>query len=343
MNLMLLLVVLAAAFFIYADLMHAAPPGIADLSVWLLLAALIGLFVWVIVAVYRGRRLRHDDSGSQSKSRSMLRTPQPPELDSYHQGLQYLEAGDLDAAEQCFRDSIAEENFTKSSALRLADIAQRRDDPELAAELRKRATVLKDVPSTTNNPDSDHALEGLIERSELETARRTVRLIQDCTIDVRPISSATFALTWKAGVLFFVAILLFLIMASFRGLPRVVGFSILSICAILGVRYLYKAWVVNTSRYEMRDGLIILHQGGFSRNTFVMEIFRISNVSVHRSFINRMTNDGSLYVIPDKSDGYFNFDLLGIAKSDELPDLQLKLRELNRLLRIDPRIKGIIR
>jgi tetratricopeptide (TPR) repeat protein len=114
----------------------------------------------------------------------------------------------------------------------------------------------------------------------------------------------------------------------------------------LGLAFVIAALVVvlraKTTTYTIKEGRIKISDGIFTRRQLNFEIYRIEDLFLHQSLINRVTGDGILVLQISEHGRSFNVPLKGLARIEQLSQLLDNLRNLIALLRSGPWGKGII-
>jgi hypothetical protein len=142
---------------------------------------------------------------------------------------------------------------------------------------------------------------------------------------------------------------------SLRGIIRSIFVVLLSV-ASAGLFPLIGYIRVRCTRVRIAQGRLQIEKGVFSKHLRNVDFWRVLNIELERTFINRMTGDGTLVLmlsptaIADKRrrrrgkhPGSEQFvDVTGLAKGSRLEDIYQQLLSLTFLLRGNPLIKGII-
>jgi membrane protein YdbS with pleckstrin-like domain len=107
--------------------------------------------------------------------------------------------------------------------------------------------------------------------------------------------------------------------------------------------FLYEVVRVKTTKYTLDKGRLMVSTGIFSKEQQNIELYRIEDIQLHQTFLNRLTQDGEL--ILHVATGHTQPRLLklrGLAKINQLQVLFDQLRSLIVLLRTGQWGKGII-
>jgi membrane protein YdbS with pleckstrin-like domain len=102
----------------------------------------------------------------------------------------------------------------------------------------------------------------------------------------------------------------------------------------------YLIYVARTTRYEVTNGIIRITRGGLSRVVNPIELYRVHDVEVIHSPINRFSGD--CRVILHFGPNLPSVTLKGWVKANETNRLQMAIRDVSRALRTNPNIKGIL-
>lgn len=141
---------------------------------------------------------------------------------------------------------------------------------------------------------------------------------------------------------------------SLHGIIRPI-FIVLFCIATAGLIPLIGYIRVRCTRIRIAQGRLQIEKGVFSKHLKNVDIWRVLNIELERTFINRMTGDGTLVLILSplaaadrhrrkrKQSGSEQFvDVIGLAKGRRLEDTYQQLLNLTFLLRGNPVVKGII-
>jgi membrane protein YdbS with pleckstrin-like domain len=170
-------------------------------------------------------------------------------------------------------------------------------------------------------------------------SKNAVALIDHLRMSRRPlVSDSPFALISLVVMLLVIPTVLLFVPARLR---HEEGLLILLASPVMLV-FLAAAWIwfQKAMRYELRDGVLKVTQGILSKRTDTYELFRVTNVGVHRGPLQRLFNSGTLTLTVERPAK--KLDLVGLARGRKLLSLQDDLRNLSQLLRQNPLIKGII-
>lgn len=141
---------------------------------------------------------------------------------------------------------------------------------------------------------------------------------------------------------------------SLRGIIRSIFVILLSIASV-GLFPLIGYIRVRCTRIRIAQGRLQIEKGVFGKHLKNVDIWRVLNIELERTFINRMTGDGTLVLILSplavadrhrrkrKHPGSEQFvDVIGLARGSQLEDTYQQLLNLTFLLRGNPVVKGII-
>lgn len=136
--------------------------------------------------------------------------------------------------------------------------------------------------------------------------------------------------------------------APFETVPLVTEEFLVSILGLLlafglivYVSVLLAQWFTIT--YVIDKGRVQINKGVLKTSTNNLELFRVNDIDLERTLINRVTGDGTLVFTLRNAAGSAEVDSLkGFAKMPELEEVRVELLNLVGLLRTHPFIKGII-
>jgi hypothetical protein len=106
---------------------------------------------------------------------------------------------------------------------------------------------------------------------------------------------------------------------------------------------------VKATRFEIMNGRIRISSGLVGRHSETHDLWMVHEISIHRTFVNRLTGDGSLVVdfsLPistsSRESQSQRLVLRGLARGGELSMIHDRLQNLKFLMRANPAMKGII-
>jgi len=106
---------------------------------------------------------------------------------------------------------------------------------------------------------------------------------------------------------------------------------------------LWRFLKVRTTRYTIIHGRLYVAVGIFHKKTVPYELFRVRFISLEKSFLNRLTRDGTLVIDLEIERGEPKIvKITGLARGEELTTVHRKLINLVGLLRNIPEVKGFI-
>jgi hypothetical protein len=133
-----------------------------------------------------------------------------------------------------------------------------------------------------------------------------------------------------------------------RGFPDPGSQNIwLIILAALGIYFLVSAVIVvlrvKSTKVTLDKGRLQVSAGIFGRGQGNKELYRVEDVGLYQTFLNRLTGDGTLTLLVASGHGGTEaVALKGLARIDQLRELFEQLRSLVLLLRTGAWGKGII-
>lgn len=106
----------------------------------------------------------------------------------------------------------------------------------------------------------------------------------------------------------------------------------------------YAVLKVKTTKYTLDNGRLVIATGIFGKQSPNHELYKVEDIELHQTFLNRLTGDGELILHITSGDTRGRpVSLRGLGKIGELQALFDKLRNLIVLLRSGTLGKGIIR
>jgi tetratricopeptide (TPR) repeat protein len=273
-----------------------------------------------------------------------------------------LQSGDLEAASGAFRTCLNANPKHANAAYQLGLIAEREHQPDIAQAYYQRAVK--------SNPDHKSALRKLQVNSSssppppgetpisspgggnAEVAesgfyrlllddhspltRQVVQLVQSLEMSVRPRFSAYLG---QLAVLLLIPIAIFIAVASPKnGLDAALFWA-----AVSSVPLIWLVLHIKTREITLAEARIIIASGVLFRSKENIELYRVSNIRLTQSLLNRITRNGSLIINVDHGGQQTNKIILrGLARYDQLEQIASKLRNLVLLLRSGNWGKGVI-
>jgi tetratricopeptide (TPR) repeat protein len=285
----------------------------------------------------------------------------------YGLGMVYLKAGNTPSAESSFERALALAPGHLNAGLQLGMLAERSGDrlkaisryeAVLAAHPRQALAASRLVALSrsasdgagraTHDPVSDgdpegrrwssvvlsrHGVYDALLRDGSETSWQTLKLIEALERGVSPRSSAfggrLLVASLAAGLLMAVGL------GLVRGVPAQPAFVLVG-AGVLGFTYL---WIRNTT-YTLRRGRLQIASGILSRRISNLELWRVADMWLTSSLLNRLTNDGTLEF--ELHNNKRRMKVTGLATADELELVYQDLLNLVFLLRSQQAVKGII-
>jgi uncharacterized membrane protein YdbT with pleckstrin-like domain len=222
-------------------------------------------------------------------------------------------------------------------------VVQSKADPVMSqAAQQARATVAERGPQK-GGPE-DYGVYALIRRDQSPLAKETLQLIDSTGMRVHPRFSAFLGSVLRPTFQYAVLVIIALGIVKLLKLQVPLG-SLPVLLVVPIVIVVAKLIEIKTTTITVEGGRLLVSKGVFSREEHNIELYRVLDIALQRSFLNRLTGDGTLIVtvegIHGNRDPYF-VPLPGLAKIGELEELFKRLRSLVLLLRTGPWGKGLI-
>jgi hypothetical protein len=166
------------------------------------------------------------------------------------------------------------------------------------------------------------------------TSREIIGLIDDLRMTRGP------TVTSRIGAIISPLALMIVAGLILRGIPFLASLG--NLLLFPGVLLVIIGYLLYTSgtRYTIDRGRIEVTSGTFSRRTTTVDLWRVSDIVLERSLVNRITGDGTLDVDAYYATGPTQVKLVGLAKMPELEEIRVKLLNLVGLLRSHPSAKS---
>jgi membrane protein YdbS with pleckstrin-like domain len=190
----------------------------------------------------------------------------------------------------------------------------------------------------------DYGVYALIRRDQSPLAQETLQLLDATNMSVHPRLSAYLASMLHPMLRFLVLAVIALATAYFlkAHIPWPYLLLLLVVPAVIVGAKLIE---VKTTTVTLEAGRLLITKGVFAREAHNLELYRVLDIALERSLLNRLTGDGTLVLTIEGIHGTqdpFRLPLPGLARIDDLEQLFTRLRSLVLLLRTGPWGKGFI-
>ena len=249
--------------------------------------------------------------------------------------------GDMNNAAPYFRRAL-QINPTHSGALkRLRPMPDRLQDQKPSVPEVSDAAMRPGPPS----PQQFGVYE-LIRNDPSPLARQAIGLIDATEMSVRPNLSAYLGKFLAAALIPLALGFGAVVAATFGHAPTeaqaflLVSGVIVSVALVITLMLKIKTTeiVINQGRAQVRTGI-------FAKQTETFEFYRVLDIELRRTFLNRLTHDGTVAFFVEGVEGRRGpkeVELTGIAKAERLEELFNQLRSLIFVMRSGQWGKGII-
>jgi tetratricopeptide (TPR) repeat protein len=287
---------------------------------------------------FYGLGLVHLDSGDQQSAATALETAlssDPGNANAYY----YL--GEIWTARNA--PDIAQSFYSKALAV----------NPQHAGALKRRDPAMRSRVGAEEQRSKQHAVEGfepgfygLLQRDPSPIARQSVQLIDNLSTSVSPSLTAYVGRLLGLFLLCTVPALAVVVLRAPARLPVGVANIALAILVVaaLVIPLIYVVRI-KTTRYTFDKGRLQIARGILMRRVSNIELYRVVDLEMQQTFINRITRDGTIVLLVDgvRSIGQqARIPLIGIARGQRLQALFEELRSLVLLLRTGNWGKGFI-
>ena len=213
--------------------------------------------------------------------------------------------------------------------------------------MRQAAQQARDAvaePALQKGSPEDYGVYALIRRDQSPLAKETLQLIDATRMRVHPRFSAFLGNVLRPIVQYAVLAIIALVIVNLLKVqvPLVVWPLLLVLPIVVIVAKLIE---IKTTTITIEGGRMLVSKGVFSREEHNIELYRVLDIVLQRSFLNRLTGDGTLILTIEGIHGSrdpFRVPLPGLARIGELEELFKRLRSLVLLLRTGPWGKGLI-
>jgi len=256
----------------------------------------------------------------------------------YHLGEICEQLHDTAGALVLYRQAL-EPNPRHAGAInRIENLKGRATQQASSAPNRANATPMISNTSVAREP----GFYELIQNDPSPIARQVVTLIERLTMNTRPRLSALLGRMLMAAALG--VIMLIILSSSFD--KHAEGLKI-CICIALGICIsciLISIWRVKTTDIRIDRGRLLLTKGILSRHKNNLELYRILDIDLHQTLLNRLTRDGQLVFVAESTrrGASQTMRLIGLAEINKLNEIHQQMRDLVALLRSGNWGKGII-
>jgi membrane protein YdbS with pleckstrin-like domain len=280
----------------------------------------------------------------------------------YGLGVIRLAQGNLEAATSHFSQSLQLDPQNANAMYQLGVIAERRSSSEEAQALYARALAanpnhrgaaariaqIKRLPPyapiappaapavhSEASPLQQFGVYEFLRRDASVLSQQTLQLIDALRMSVRPSISASLGSLLPSAAAFVLIALLGAASASAAALPLML---------IAAAAFTWKLLSISTTKITIDKGRVQVERGLFSRTTDNIELWRVQDIDLYRSPLNRITGDGVLvFNIPNQgTPTRQKLELAGIAQGERLQEVYQQLLNFVFVLRSNPIVKGII-
>ena len=261
--------------------------------------------------------------------------------------------GDLTLARKWYQQVLVVRPGHLGATKRLASLPVSHDpsvDPGAAPLVPplERASVLVPVPSGLTG--SAPGVMSMLEQDPSPISVQTVELIHQLDMSTRPsliaqVGRHMFPLLILVGI----ALFLFVAITSNTDGSGSAFPMLLLLALLLGA--VYGIALVKTTRYRIALGRLQIERGIFHRRLENVDLWRVLNVNLDRTLVNRMTGDGTLELLVTIEPTDLTrrsrrrpqvVRVTGLARGSELSHIHQCLLNIAFLLRGNPIVKGII-
>jgi tetratricopeptide (TPR) repeat protein len=275
-----------------------------------------------------------------------------------------LKSGNLDTAAGAFRACLKANPRHANAAYQLGLIAEQEHQPDIAQAYYRRAIgsnpdhkgalrKLQENSSSSppkqlgetqvSSPGSGHAkvtesgFYRLLLDDHSPLTRQVVQLVQSLEMSVHPRFSAYLG---QLAILLLLPTAILIIIAGQQGVP---GATLFSSAVVLSVPFIWLVLHIKTREITFAEARIIIASGVLFRSKENIELYRVSNIRLTQTLLNRITRNGSLIMTVDHGGQQTTKIILrGLARYDRLDQIASKLRNLVLLLRSGNWGKGVI-
>jgi tetratricopeptide (TPR) repeat protein len=233
---------------------------------------------------------------------------------------------------------------THSGALQKLSIAAPRI-PENSApplDLPRPPAINDPIPRLSQQPLGAYEL---IRNDPSQIARQAIALI-DATRISEPLHLSAFMGKFLARAFLPLILLVAILILPTRGkVSQLVLLAFLTVLVICILAELFLILKIKTTRVILDQGRLQISKGIFSKEVENVELYRVTDLELHRSFLHRLTGDGTITLFVEASEGRRMpkpIGLTGLAKIDRLEVLFNQLRNLIFVMRSGQWGKGII-
>ncbi len=190
----------------------------------------------------------------------------------------------------------------------------------------------------------DYGVYALIRRDQSPLAQETLELLDATRMSVHPRLSAYLAsMLWP--ILRFLVFAALALAAAYVIKVHIPWPYLLLLPVVPALIVLARFIEVKTTTITFEAGRLLISKGVFGRASHNIELYRVLDIELDRSFLNRLTGDGTLVMTVEGTHGTqdpFRLPLPGLARIRELERVFPRLRSLVLLLRTGPWGKGVI-
>ena len=268
---------------------------------------------------------------------------------TYQLGVIAERRGDVAAARAIFQQVLATNPSHASARQAMARLAPPASPPPVTAPPDPGPFAAPDEP--TLPPEVAMQRYGVYEyllQDKSPLSRDTLHLMDELRLDARPYLGAYLG---KILVQILVAIAFVAGAASLANLGKVeIGTyrlkfsdSLPLIAAGIAFVLIAYSWLkILTTKVRIERGRMQIEKGILNRNLTSIELWRVEDIELRRTFLQRLTGHGILRLRQVKGDPKKPLEVVGLARGKALQDTYQKMLNLVFLMRGNPVVKGII-
>lgn len=267
-----------------------------------------------------------------------------------------------DISEKLRQPEQALQFFSKALEIDPSQTALRNRVERLSAQLKVVTSVQEDPSATVEQ----YGIYEYIQKDPSPLAKQTISLIDSLTVKAATprlsasIGSILLTLVASFVIPFFLYILLVKnlipMMYPIRSVNHrvvqspiaqsattLIVFASIALGILLIAKVVTSILKVKTTTITIDKGRLQITKGILSREQQNYELYRVQDIELHQSFVNRLTHDGTLalHIVPGRGEAHL-VKISGLSSIDELRIMFDRLRNLILLLRSGTWGKGVI-
>jgi hypothetical protein len=233
------------------------------------------------------------------------------------------------------------------------EVSQRGDDNRSGnvnptGENQSRQTRSQTDSSQASIDSQQGGITGILQFGRTPEAKLALRLVQKLTFKRRA-KVAAFLTQFEWIPLILMVIIMFVTDSLHQAsridnilFEKISDLEVIVVASYVVFRPLYLILRGIRTKFDFRDAKIIMSSGVFGRTDRLIEIMHVGEYKVRRTFLQSIFGQGSIILTIEERSKSDWVVLTGVARYAEMRTMIEDMRELTRVLRTIPEIKGVV-